>query len=195
MAQDFRLISLDTETGGLDPTVHSLLSIGAVDIEKGTMFYGELIPTSLCVTPQAMAVNKLDLTGWNTKTDFRRSSEEIGENFLDFLSGTREVIFTGMNIAFDVSFLRNHLSTTVKRIGFRHLDLNSLIVAGSYSSNVSFHSARSHYSKSADIQLQEWLVGRHTPVGIGAHNALYDALFNCFLLARLVEKQPDWMKA
>jgi len=57
-----RLISLDIETTGLDPTRHVPLSIGAVDLASGKDYFVGLEWDELVVNTAAMRINRIDIT-------------------------------------------------------------------------------------------------------------------------------------
>jgi hypothetical protein len=59
-----QLCVIDTETGGLDPAVYSILSLGAVIWRAGQVvdtFEVFVSEPSISVEPDAMAINKIDL--------------------------------------------------------------------------------------------------------------------------------------
>lgn len=60
-----RLLFIDTETGGIEPTEHSLLSIGIVVWENGnTIFEDELYikDKTYKTTSQALSINNIDIS-------------------------------------------------------------------------------------------------------------------------------------
>lgn len=67
-----KLIVVDTETAGLDPNKHSILTFGACLYHDGAVvstFLGKVCEPVLCVDEEALAVNGLkvaDVTGWDT---------------------------------------------------------------------------------------------------------------------------------
>ena len=112
-------IVLDTETGGFDPSVHSLLSVALI---KTTANFQELKELHIKikypvvhVSPEAMEVNKLDLRATSSwlKPDQARSAilkfldvpEDIETNTNAYAAYT----LCGMNVQFDVGFMKKFL--------------------------------------------------------------------------------------
>jgi DNA polymerase III epsilon subunit-like protein len=103
-----KCLVIDTETGGTDPAVHSILSIAAVvwdDGEVGATIGPLYIEEPvMCVTPGAMRVNKLDLASieWmrpvNATTRLRAfCREHFGDGAF--------VPIVGHNVSFDRGFV------------------------------------------------------------------------------------------
>jgi DNA polymerase III epsilon subunit-like protein len=138
------LLFIDTETGGLDPTAHSILSLGAVLWRDGSivdtleLFIAE--ETSV-VDQEAMAVNAIDLR-WLRAHGVRPTEAVV--RFQRFLEQhtpraiPSKQVLAGHNVAFDVAFLRRlyKLAGQERSWSFSHrlLDTASivqyLIVAG-----------------------------------------------------------------
>ncbi len=100
------VIVLDTETGGLDPLVHSILSAGLVSADgtqKMEIFIKEPIISS---NPRSMAVNGLDLDEIRTKGLEPDAACQALDEFVEKVSGGERVMTVGHNIAFDIAFLR-----------------------------------------------------------------------------------------
>ena len=99
-----RLIVLDTETGGLDPERHALLSLAAVDSETGEAFVAIIRPAAeLLVETEALAKNGfthefLEKNG--------RPEREVLADFALWLAARRFSLLAGCNVAFDRDFLR-----------------------------------------------------------------------------------------
>jgi DNA polymerase-3 subunit epsilon len=100
------IVVLDTETGGLNPLEHSLLSVGLVSGD-GTRTDEFFVSEPKMVTnPRSMAVNRLDPA--QVARDGLEPAETVAriEAFLDAYPGPRPVMVVGHNVAFDVAFLR-----------------------------------------------------------------------------------------
>ena len=100
------MIILDLETSGLDPQIHGMLSLGAVDFETGDEFYGE---------------NIYDST--------KQTQVELYQKFVKWASG-RSTLVGGHNVgSFDVQFLKKVHSKQKKitkfPFQFRYVDLHS----------------------------------------------------------------------
>lgn len=105
-----RLLFIDTETGGLDPEKHSLLSIGVVvwDSQRGCIFSREyrLKNDEYHATKEAMKINKI-----SSSDDINRlSGSTIIQHFKsikdEFFTESKEIPLAGHNTAFDIRFLR-----------------------------------------------------------------------------------------
>ena len=100
------IVILDTETGGLDPLLHSLLSVGLVsgDGTRTDEFF--VREPNMVTNPRSLAVNRLDPA--QVARDGLEPVEAVVriEAFLDAYPGPRPVMVVGHNVAFDVAFLR-----------------------------------------------------------------------------------------
>lgn len=99
-----RLIVIDTETGGLDPARHALLSVAAVDSSDGEAFTAIIRPHSdWLIEPEALAKNGfthefLEKNG--------RPEREVIQDLALWLHARRGTLLAGCNVAFDRDFLR-----------------------------------------------------------------------------------------
>ena len=161
------VITLDTETGGLDPFHHSILSIGLVsgDGEHMDEFY--VLESELVTDPRAMAVNRIDL---DHVRDQGLSPEDAClrlEAFAQKVCPDGGVI-AGHNVAFDIAFLRRLYRLADRPIPglfcHRTLDTHTLLwslgMAGFIPTNVRGSDAAFKYF---DIEPPEAL--RHTALG------------------------------
>lgn len=117
-----KIVVIDTETGGFEPEVHSLLSVGIYfpeDDSKSKLLYHSF-PTYV-VTPQAMSVNKLDLSA--VQCEGITTDSIIGE--IETLVRD-EFIFIGHNIQFDARFLASLYPPHFSAIMRRHIDTKAL---------------------------------------------------------------------
>lgn len=99
-----RLLVIDTETGGLDPARHALLSVGLVDSLTDQM-WGSLVRPApgLGIEEEALGVNGLSVSlleedGF-AEGDVVGMIERIGKK-------CRGAVLAGCNVGFDVGFLR-----------------------------------------------------------------------------------------
>lgn len=108
-----RLLVIDTETGGLDPQVHSILSLGAVvyPYEPSVNEFSEFVlERPVVVDTKALEVNRINLVEHSTRA---LSPEKAWEKFLLFVNAQPglfklfgRVVLAGHNIPFDIGFLR-----------------------------------------------------------------------------------------
>ncbi len=110
-----KLLFLDTETGGLNPKTHSLLSLAVVLWEDGRLHDRQQIfvrEPELATTPEALAVNKIDLAwlgqnGLAPEAAMQALEAFIAKHFPAGIDGAPpRVTLAGHNVSFDVGFLR-----------------------------------------------------------------------------------------
>jgi len=109
-----RILFIDTETGGIDPHKHSLLSIGLViwsDFEIVDSLELLINDGMLNVTPKALDVNKIDLEEHKKNSI---SPKKAAREILIFLKKNfdknQKITLAGHNVNFDVNFFRVFLS-------------------------------------------------------------------------------------
>lgn len=128
---------LDTETGGLDAEIHSLLTLACdavVDVTQEPIAHFDVaIKHSVyCVDAAALRINNIDLVAHDTRAF---TAQEVQRRFNDWLysaNTTREQIITvGWNIAFDLGFIYEQLfpKTQLQRMGISYhaLDVCALV--------------------------------------------------------------------
>ena len=109
-----KLLVIDTETGGIDPDRHSLLSIAAVVWADGRIeseiqiLVGE---ADVTVTARALEINRIDLVehargAVPPAEALSRLLEFVAEHFRLELESGEQVVLVGHNVAFDVGFLK-----------------------------------------------------------------------------------------
>jgi DNA polymerase III subunit epsilon len=105
-----RLLFIDTETGGLDPGIHSLLSLAMVVWEDMDIIDSQEILINdgiLSLTEEALSVNKIDLEKHKHSAV---SPPEAMEKILAFIGkhfpGQDRITLAGHNVHFDVNFLK-----------------------------------------------------------------------------------------
>lgn len=116
-----KLLFLDTETGGIEPTESSLFSIGIVVWENGnTIFENEIYIKDMTykTTAQALLINNIDISQIDKigldKLDVVKKLKKIKEQYFD----NDRMTLVGHNVAFDVSFLKQ----LYKETGFSFLE-------------------------------------------------------------------------
>lgn len=103
-----KVIVVDTETGGLDPSRHSILTFGACLYNDGVIestFLGKICEPELCLDPRALKVNGIiaeDVLTWD-------SPQVVVQKFVNWLAdtgtyGTQTMAAHG--IQFDAPFIR-----------------------------------------------------------------------------------------
>lgn len=107
-----RLLFIDTETGGINPQKHSLLSLGVVvwDSEKGGIFKNEYFIYSehYSVTASAAKINHFNEAIHNGKArDPRQVIDELWQIKESYFTNYASIPLAGHNIAFDSQFLKH----------------------------------------------------------------------------------------
>lgn len=102
-----KYLIIDTETGGLSPEIHSLLTVGFVvmDNEKiidTTEF--KIKHKNFVVTPEALNVNKINLLDLNEEISdvMNRMVYFLGRHFKE----NERIVLMGHNVSFDIGFIK-----------------------------------------------------------------------------------------
>lgn len=104
-----KLLFVDTETGGLNPQIHSLLSIGLVIWQEYNVIDSceiQINDGKLIATNEALGVNKIDIE--NHKKVSVDSKEAI-KKIIDFIQkhfNGELVTVAGHNVNFDINFIK-----------------------------------------------------------------------------------------
>ena len=106
-----RIIFVDTETGGVDPSKHSLLSVGLVawDYNDGIIDTIEIFikQDQYTVTKEAQKLNKFDIETHEKKAVPPLMAINAIKGFsISNTNRTNDIQLAGHNIQFDVSFLK-----------------------------------------------------------------------------------------
>ncbi len=151
-----RLLFIDTETGGVEPEEHSLLSLGIIVWENGkTIFEDEtyIKDTVYKVTAQALAINNIDISYIDKigldKQEVVQKIKGIKERYFS----NRIMTVAGHNVAFDVSFLKQLYKSNgysfMDDFSHRVVDTSSILqflyYAGKIETNISSSDAAFQY--------------------------------------------------
>jgi DNA polymerase III subunit epsilon len=104
-----RVIVFDTETGGLDPFIHSLLSIGLVSYDGTRRTEIFVCEPDIGFHPRSMQVNGIDLDWIREHGVSPREAVAQVEAFLAETAPERPdppAMMVGHNVAFDLSYMR-----------------------------------------------------------------------------------------
>lgn len=106
---DDTLVVIDGETGGLDPKVHSLLTLALLVVKNNKIVVRKewkIKHSTYHITDEAMKINGIDL---NTLDRVGISKEQAGREIVKFLSKhcskESKGLFVGQNTIFDINFL------------------------------------------------------------------------------------------
>lgn len=185
-----RLLVLDTETGGTDPLVHNILSVGCVVWEDGVLGARSeflIAEPEVSVTEEALAINRIDIEQhWRNAQPPKEAMQALlkflFEHFAAEIAAGDKATLVGHNVSFDVGFLQrffricglpyrdyfSHRTIDTATI-VRFLELTGSLPLASASSTDAF--------KHFNIKVPE---GQR-------HTALADAVATGELLSRLVE--------
>jgi DNA polymerase III subunit epsilon len=176
------ILIIDTETGGLDPNQHSILSLGFVTWDQQQQQEFFVLEEQLLTTPRSMEINQIDLQ-WLKKNG--KSPIEVCEQIDQFLStvnATRPLMLVGHNISFDLAFLKRlyHLSHRSFPDDFSHrsLDTHSLLWILAQQGRIPWQAC------SSDGAFQYFNV---SPPANLRHTALGDAIATRHLLVKIME--------
>lgn len=130
-----KILFIDTETGGLDPLKHSLLSVaftiwdnGKISNEKEFLINDGV----LNVTPKAMEINGIDIIehsriSLKSNIAVREIEDYLNKNF----NIDEKIILCGHNILFDINFFKRFWSKNGcdynKRFSHRYVDTASIL--------------------------------------------------------------------
>lgn len=133
-----QLLFIDTETGGLNPEIHSLLSLAlaAWDSNSGLIDTCEIYfnHDKYSITNKATEINKINESNISYMDNFISPDHAIKEiewfckkNFLE----PNSIVIAGHNVAFDISFLKklysNQRSNYNARFSHRFVDTHSIM--------------------------------------------------------------------
>jgi DNA polymerase III subunit epsilon len=180
-----RLLFIDTETGGLDPNKHSLLSLGMVVWEDNKIVDSQELLINdgqLSVTKEALSINKINI---EEHKKIAIPSAQAIEKIIAFISkhfpDQRKITIAGHNVHFDVNFLKLFFSRNKKDFSkyFSHriIDTSSIL----YYLYLAGQIAQKAISSDAAFELFEVKVdGRHTALGDAIATAkLFTKLLHC----------------
>jgi DNA polymerase III, epsilon subunit and related 3''-5'' exonucleases len=135
MTMKDKILFIDTETGGLDSSIHQLLSIGLVVWCDNQILDACEIPIhdkSLQVDISAIKVNKIDIVShmkiaFTPAYAFEMLDDFLYRNFIDY----DKIILGGHNVSFDVNFLKSFYKRLNKnynaRFSHRLIDTSSIL--------------------------------------------------------------------
>ena len=129
-----RLLFIDTETGGIDPQKHALLSIGLVVWDNGAIIASKEIfikQGNKSITQRALNINKIDCAQHNQQAVTQITAIK---NILDFIKvyfGKEKATCAGHNVSFDICFVKqmfkNNRRSFDNYISHRLIDTSSIL--------------------------------------------------------------------
>lgn len=130
-----KILFIDTETGGLDPMNHSLLSVAFAIWDNGEIIEAKefLINDGILnVTPKALEINGIDIIEHSRIALKPKSAILEIKNYLNRNFGNDEkIILCGHNILFDINFFKNFWNKNEgnynNRFSHRYVDTASIL--------------------------------------------------------------------
>lgn len=179
-----KLLFIDTETGGLEPNKHSLLSLGMVVWEDSEIIDSQEILINdgkLIVTEEALSINLIDID--KHKQSAVSPSEAI-EKIQSFISkhfpDQRKITLAGHNVHFDINFLKIFFS--VNKDDFNNYFSHRIIDTSSILYYIYLAGHIKHRAISSDEAFELFEI--HVE---GRHTALGDALATAKLFTKLLK--------
>lgn len=186
-----KLLVVDTETGGVDPLSHSLLSLGAVVWNGGTLgaqFEVLVAEEPLLVTDRALEINNIipdqhAQVGLAPVLAVQLFLSFLTEHFNDELGQNKKIVLCGHNVGFDVGFLKRLFIITGLDYGayFSHRCLDTSSVTRTLA-------LASWLPASAESSDEAFRLFGVQPTISARHTALGDALATAKLLSRIVDR-------
>lgn len=126
---DLPYVSVDVETAGPAPSLHSLLAIGACVVDQPERtFYAELQPVTLAADPEALAVSGLSLQRLAREGEPPATAMGRFAEWADQCGGGARPVFVALNAPFDWMFVADYFHRFVGRNPFGHsaIDMKAL---------------------------------------------------------------------
>ncbi|MBI4067931.1 hypothetical protein HY413_00800 [Candidatus Kaiserbacteria bacterium] len=184
------MIVLDVESSGTEYHVHSILSLGAIELEKPTnQFYDECrIWDEAHVMDEALEVN--GFTQDEVSDPKKKTEAELVRGFLAWSNGVGERTLAGQNVSFDRDFVkaaanRAHIDYD---LAYRTIDTHTLAWMHMVKRGIKppIDPVKQHSKLNLDAVLN--YVG--IPNEPEPHNALTGALCHAEVVSRLLYDKP-----
>lgn len=172
------LAIVDAETSGLNPQIHGLLSLGAVDYNTGDEFYEECaLSSNKMYTDEALSINGFK----SDKIKQGQSSVELILKFETWRKARDIEILGGENPGFDIGFLKAAYATAGLDWPFHHrsVDIHSI--------NFAIHRAFGVEMPENGLNLDKTLESVGLEPEPKPHNALTGAKLEAIALKRLID--------
>lgn len=171
---------LDIETSGVDPTKHSILSIGIVisidGFENYLSFYEEIKYDELLISPDAIEVNNIEFKSQKDRISLEKADNKAYDFVKRYYSKNDKAMAIGLNVGeFDLLFINKYMPKLTSLIDRRSVNLNSLIYLLADINSIDFMALKENLSEKAAITVN------NLGLGLKKHHALYDALFHMSL--------------
>lgn len=178
------MIVLDVETSGVDPERHSILSLGALDLDEPTnQFYDECrVWEGGLISKEALKINGFtqeQATDTNTKTE-----SELIEAFIAWaMDRPKDRTLAAQNVAFDKAFVEIACRRAGVEFPFAHrtIDIHTLTWAHMRFTGAEVPTENHHSA----INLTTALAYCGLPEEVKPHNALTGAIAHAEIISRI----------
>ena len=164
-----RLLFIDTETGGIDPQKHALLSIGLVVWDNGSIIASKEIlikQGDKSITQRSLNINKIDCAKHNQLAVTQTTAIKYILDFIKVHFGEAKVTCAGHNVSFDISFVKqmfkNNKRSFENYFSHRLIDTSSIL-------SFLYLSGKVPYQISSSAKAFDYygisVNGRHTAIG------------------------------
>ena len=183
--RDQRLLVVDTETGGTDPSIHSILELAAVVWSPSQSvqetFAVKISEPTLCVTTGAMRVNRIDLAQHEGLPPLEACIKLLAW-FDEVGMHENRIMLAGHNVQFDEGFIQRLFRMACSQWEYskvfhhRLVDIASIargrVLAGTAPEGVTLRANMDEIYQAYGIEIPE--EDRHTALGdaIGSARAL-----------------------
>lgn len=127
------VVVIDTETGGLDPGEHSLLTLALITGRDTARLALTIAEPEIRVTPRSLEINRLDPVQIAATGLAPAAACEAIEGFLEAQAPGKSWFLCGHNVGFDVAFLKRLYRLAGRpypaKLGHRTLDTHTLLWA------------------------------------------------------------------
>ena len=132
MHKNTNYVIIDTETGGLDPSHHSLISVGLVSACGTRMDEFIVRENTLVCDPRSMAIHGITAETIEAQGLDPSMAVDRFESFFTKMEGP--VLLVGHNVSFDLSFIKRLYRlagrTEPRKISHRSLDTHTMLWTG-----------------------------------------------------------------
>ncbi len=181
------MLVTDCEMTGLEPTLHSIVSVGAVDLDNPSrQLYEECrMWDGAKVEDEALAVN--GFTRAQVEDPTKQSEGELVRKFIAFADGMADTTIAGQNVFTDLYFLQNaarRAGHTAWPFAHRIIDIHSLAWEHMVKRGLTppLNPEKRHSALNLDAALQYCGI----PEEPRPHNALTGAKCNAEVISRLL---------
>jgi len=178
------MIVLDIETTGLDPRLHSIVEVGAIDFDcPGNYFDARCqIREGAEIDLKALEINGLSLAEIRDKTILTQI--DLISGFMNWMENIEDKTIAGQNVDFDINFLNESSARCGLdfNLGKRKVDQHSIVYAHLLKRNIKSPLKNGYSDLNSDFIMN--YVG--LPPEPKPHRAINGARYEAEALSRLI---------